>query len=466
MSRVIFPLITAPYVSRVLEPDGVGLFNFSNTYAAWFSMFAALGIPYYGIREIARLEDKQEQQRFVSEIISISMVSTLLCSAMMFLTLFFIPQLNENYVIFLVAGTVLYITPFKIDWYFRGMEEFGYITFRSLLIKILSVILLFLFVRSKSDLLLYVFLNAISLVLNEVWNFVKLYQRGLHPCFTLSGRKHIKSLLVLFSSSIAISVYTLLDTLMLGFMTDYAEVGYYNCATHISRALLPVVTSLSAVVLPRISLLEKSNDLQQINKLINKSFSVIAFLSFPVAFIVIAVAPTFIPLFYGEQFYGATLPLQIMILTVIAIGFNNLTGFQILLALGFDKLFLYSILIGMVSNFSLNLLFIPYFGASGAALSSVIAEFLILAVMIYYIYTYTKIRFRGERQLLQAFIFSSLFFLVAFLIGQFISGWPFVFVSGIVCSLIYLLFQNAIGNESLLVFKRIVIEKITTHKLL
>ena len=131
ISKVIFPLITAPYVSRVLEPDGVGLFNFANTYAGWFALFAALGIPYYGIREVAKIKDDiDEQAKFISEIISISVIATCICSILMFLTLFFIPQLNENYVIFLVSGIILYMTPFKVDWFFQGKEEFGYITFR------------------------------------------------------------------------------------------------------------------------------------------------------------------------------------------------------------------------------------------------------------------------------------------------------------------------------------------------
>ena len=258
ISKVIFPLITVPYVSRILEPDGVGLFNFANTYADWFALFAALGIPYYGIREVAKIKDNvNEQTRFISEVISISVVATSICCLLMFLSLYFIPQLNENYVIFLVSGIILYMTPFKVDWFFQGKEEFGYITFRSLIIKTLSVILLFLLVREKRDLLIYVALNAAAVVLNEIWNFVKLYQSGIHPYFTLSGGRHIKPLFVLFSSSIAISVYTILDTLMLGFMADYDEVGYYNCATHLSKALVPIVTSLAAVALPRVAKLKE-----------------------------------------------------------------------------------------------------------------------------------------------------------------------------------------------------------------
>lgn len=222
VSKVIFPLITAPYVARVLEPEGVGLFNFANTYANYFALFAALGVPLYGIREIAKVRDDIESQtKFVSEIISLLLVTTILCVAIYLGTLLLIPQLNENFLIFILSALCLYVTPFRIDWYFQGKEEFGYITMRSLVIKVVSIACLFIFVHEKSDLINYVIINAASTTINELWNYIKLYKTGVHPYLTLDFKKHLKPLLVLFSSSVAISIYTILDTLMLGFMTDY-----------------------------------------------------------------------------------------------------------------------------------------------------------------------------------------------------------------------------------------------------
>lgn len=449
ISKVIFPLITAPYVSRVLEPDGVGLFNFANTYAGYFALFAALGIPYYGIREVAKYKDDVESQtKFISEIISISIIATLVSSTLMFLSLVLVPQLNDNYLLFIVAGIVLYTTPFKIDWFFQGKEEFGYITFRSLVIKILSVILLFVIVRDKSDLLLYVALNACCSALNEVWNYIKLIRCGIHPYFTLSGRKHIKPLFVLFSSTVAISVYTILDTLMLGFMTNYDQVGYYYCATHISKAVLPLVTSLAAVVLPRVTQLKEIGNWEEINILMNKSFSIVSFLSFPIAFGIIALAPAFVPLFFGEMYYGSIIPLQIIILTVIVIGFNNLTGIQILLGFGYDKYFLYSILSGTIINFVLNIMMIPMLGAAGAAISSVIAEILILAIMLCFIYKNTTIRFQNLKETLQNIIIASFFFVIAYFIFNYHKDWEGVGIVVAVCMALYLSSQYFLRNKT------------------
>lgn len=449
ISKVIFPLITAPYVSRVLEPDGVGLFNFANTYANFFSLIAAIGIPYYGIREIAKIKDDiVEQTKFVSEMMSISVISTVICTLLLLLSLLLVPQLNDNYLVFLIASIVLYLTPLRIDWYFSGREEFGYITIRSLIVKAVSLVLLFVLVKTKDDLMIYVALFAIGLVTNDVWNFVKLYKSGVHPYFTLSVKKHLKPLGLLFSSSIALYVYTVLDTLMLGFIRDYDEVGFYNSATHISKAMVPIVTSLAVVALPKVSLLKNEGNWDEIKVLMNKSFSIVGFLAYPIAFGIIAVAPVFVPLFFGNSFGGTILPLQIIILTVIVIGYNNLTGIQILLGFGYDKYFLYSILAGTVSNVVLNLILIPNFGAVGTAISAVSAEIVVLSVMLYYVYKYTPVRFVAWKETLFTIVIALSFFAIAYFGFCYLEGWLGLFVIIIICSLVYFWGQYLAGSNS------------------
>lgn len=449
VSKVIFPLITAPYVSRVLEPDGVGLFNFSNTYANWFALFAALGIPYYGIREIAKIKDDVNlQTQFVSEIISISAISTVIFSVILLLSLLLIPQLNENYIVFLVASIVLYFTPLRIEWYFSGKEEFGYIAFRSLLIKILSVILLFLVVKTKNDLINYVALFAVSVVANDIWNFYKLNKLGIHPYFTLNFKHHIKPLLVLFSSSIALYVYTALDTLMLGFLSNYTEVGYYNCATHLSKAMVPIVTSLSTVALPKVAQYYKNNLWEDANNLLNKSFSLAGYLSFPISFGIMAVSTLFVPLFFGEQFYGSIIPLQIITLTIIVIGYSNITGIQILLGFGLDNLFLYSIISGTITSFILDILLIPLLGAVGAAISSVCAELMVLLSMLFFVYKFTPIRFHGMKELISTFVISFLFLIITNLTFSIVSGWIGILIACICCSITYFCLQYVCNNRT------------------
>lgn len=449
VSKVLFPLITAPYVSRVLEPNGIGLYNFSTTYAGYFALLAALGVPMYGVREVAKLGGSIEKQnRLVSEIISLEIFTTLLTSLVFCLSIWLIPQLSNNCAVFLVAGIVIYLTPFKIEWFFSGREEFGYITFRSLLIKVLSVISLFIFVHDKEDLLIYVGIGTCATILNELWNYGRLLRIGLRPYFTLHIKQHIRPLLILFASVIAISIYTMLDTLMLGFLSDYSQVGYYNSATNISKGLMPIVTSLAVVAMPRLSYYMQQKDWGEINKLIVKSLSIVSFLAFPITIGVVVLAPTFVPLFFGEKFTEAVLPLQIIVLVVSIIGLNNIPVIQILAGLGYDKLYLYSVLVGTLSNFSLNFCLIPLYGATGAAFASVMAEILILIVSTMLVYKKTKIHITNYSEIIKSLSVSLMFFPLGYIMSLLIEGWGFICLFILVASAYYLLLQYFLKNMS------------------
>lgn len=455
ISKVIFPLITAPYIARVLDPNGVGLFNFINTYSSYFALFAVLGIPTYGIREIAkRRENLKDCENFISQMISIELITTLFVSILYIISILTIGQFQSNAILFLIAGISLYISPFKIEWFFSGREEFGYITFRSLTIKIISIILLFIFVKEQNDLINYILLNLIATIANEIWNYVKLFKLGIHPYFSLRGIKvHVKPIITLFASSIAISIYVMLDTLMLGIQSSYEEVGYYNCAMHIIKALLPITTALSTVAIPKVSVYMKSDDIQQINSLMTKSLSIVSLLAFPIMLGIIMIAPVFVPLFFGNQFYGTIVPMQIGAGLIVAIGLNNLNGIQILIGMGKDKQFLTSVSIGALVNFTLNLFLIPYYGASGAAIASVIAETTILIINEYLVHKYTQVRIQRYSDLYKAICGAFLFIPVCITCATFTNGWIYVFISTISCFLVYIfsqkLFKNSMYSEIL-----------------
>lgn len=465
VSKVAFPLITAPYVARVLEPDGVGLYNFSNTYASYFALFALLGIPMYGIREVAKLrDDKNKLNDFVSEVFSATVITTFFCSILFVLSVVCVSQLNRNILIFLIAGVVLYTSPFRIDWFFSGKEEFGFITLRSLLIKTISVFCLFAFVREKDDLFIYTIIFVCSFVVNEIWNFIRLRNTGIRLYFTLRGIRHIKSSMTLFSAVVAASIYTYLDSIMLGFLTDYSQVGFYNSATHISKSLLPIVTSLAVVALPRLSYYLKDEKWDEINALVEKSVSVTAFLCFPITFAVIAIAPEFIPLFYGPLFSSAILPLQIIIGVVIAIGFSNLLGVQILAGLGHDKLLLIMTLVGAIVNFSLNVVLIPSYGAIGAAIASVLAEFIVMFVGLIFVVKKTPVVLNGFGEVLGCFFVASLLFVVKIVLSEFVSGWLLVISFCICGSLLYIAIQFFMKNSSEMMIVSLMAKKIKERK--
>ena len=219
--NVLFPVITVPYVSRVLGVENVGLVSFVLTYVSYFVLFATLGIGYYGVREIARHQnDRTKSSKIFSELFLINIVSTFVASVVFLLTVYTVPLLETDRHLLLIAGLSLYLAPLSIDWYFQGLENFRIITIRSLIIKGMSIAGLFVFVRQSDDLIPYILLNVRSVVVSNMWNVLYAKANRLTISFRdLQLKKHIRPVLVLFVSVLAISIFTMLDTLMLGFMS-------------------------------------------------------------------------------------------------------------------------------------------------------------------------------------------------------------------------------------------------------
>lgn len=399
ITNVLYPFITVPYVSRVLGAEGIGITSFATTFSGYFAILAALGIPTYGMREISKVRDDEIQtEDLFSELFSINVLSSLFFSIIYLVVVSTIPQLKNERTLFFISGITLYLSPFTIDWFFSGRENFKIITIRSLIVKFICVIGLFIFVRIKTDLIAYVLLNVFAILGNQFWNFFVLLRSGMRIKFTFHNLKtHIKPLLYLYASVIAISIYTMLDTLMLGFLSNYREVGYYTSATKISRLILPIVTGLGTVLLPRLSYYKEQDKFTEILALLKQSFSLMLFLALPITIALILISPQFVPLFFGHDFNGAIYPMQILSLLTIIIGINNLSGVQILIGLGYDKLFMNSVLLGVIVDFSLNLLLIPRYGAIGACYSSITAELLITFVTIYYAVQNAKIHFFSSK---------------------------------------------------------------------
>ena len=426
--KILFPLITVPYISRVLAPEGVGLFNFANTYVSWFAMLAALGIPTYGIREVARVrDDVPALQNLVNQLFSITVYTTAGISLVYLGSILLIPKLSADLAIFLIIGFVLYLTPISTDWYWSGMEDFRYITLRSLIIKTVCTACLFIFVKTRSDLLIYVIIMVLNGVANNVWNFARMHRSGIRPRLVRDGlRQHMRPVMILFASSVAISVYTLLDTVMLGFMKAYDEVAYYTNAANISKMIVSVVTSLAAVTMPRVASCLEGGDREAVGRIAGKSLSFTVFLVFPAAVGLCCLARQFVPLFYGPMFMGTILPLQILSFLIVSIGLSNLVGMQMLVGMGHDRRYLQAIIAGAVLNFVGNCLIIPRLGATGAAISSISAETLILTLMLWYVRRNTFLRLRAGSDTLKSLAGALLLVPLGMLMSRVLHGWTFV----------------------------------------
>lgn len=338
-ANFIFPIVTFPYVSRILLAEGTGKVAFAASIASYFSMIAALGIPTYGIRACARIrDDKDKLNKTVQELLIIHMSATSLALMFYFISVFIVPELYKEKTLMLINSLSILLNVFGVNWLYQALEQYSYITYRSIFFKIISIILMFFFIHQKSDYIIYggiaIFANAGSNILN----FIRLRKLiNFKKVESYSFLVHIRPILVFFAQSVAITVYTNLDTVMLGFMQSDIEVGYYNAAIKIKTILLSLVTSLGTVLLPRLSYCIQKNDKIQFQTLISKSIRFVFIIALPLTIFFILFAKETLIVLSGRDFIGATLAMQIITPTILLIGLSNITGIQILTPLGKEK---------------------------------------------------------------------------------------------------------------------------------
>lgn len=378
VSGFLFPMITFPYVSRIIMAEGMGQVQFYTSVINYIILLTGLGIPLYGIREIARVRDNiTNLSRTTTEIITLNLLLNIIGYAIIFLMCFTVPKIMENIPLFLLLSTSIILTTIGCPWFFSGVEDFKYITIRGLIIKVICVIFLFLFVHDKSDLMYYAAYTVFGSIGNNVINFIRLKKYIRLDSFSISELniwRHLKPAFAIFVFNLVTSIYVNLDKVMVGFLKDNESVGYYTAATTISHIFLTVVASLGTVMLPRLSNLVQQGDLDSFKRLAAKSYNFTVLISLPVCGGLIILAPSLVRIFSGEVFVPAILTLQLISPIIFAIGISSLVGMQILYPLGKIKLVTISTIVGAIINFLLNILLIPKFAQNGAAFATVCAE--------------------------------------------------------------------------------------------
>lgn len=386
-SSVIFPLITFPYVSRVLLPVGNGKIAFVSSVTAYFTLFASLGIPTYGIRVCAGVRDDRDKlSKTVQEILLINLVTMLITCSVYAVFIFLIPEFYEEKELFIIQIFGMIMNVFAMNWLFSALEQYSYITICNLAVKTVSLVLMFLLVKEPEDYVLYggitIFASSASYLFNFIYarHFIVWKKSGAYEF-----RSHLKPILVFFAMSAAISVYTNLDVIMLRFMKGNEEVGYYNTAIKVKSILVTLITSLGTVLLPRLSYyikMDKKNDFYQT---IEKAVQFVVLLGTPMMLYFILFAKESILLLAGNDYNASILPMMILMPTILLIGLSNITGIQILTPQNEERKVLYSILCGAVLDFILNMILIPRYASSGAAFATAMAELAVLVVQCVYL---------------------------------------------------------------------------------
>lgn len=382
MSSFIFPLISFPYVSRILLPEGTGKVSFATSLIAYFTMFAQLGIPTYGVRACARVrDDRIALTRTAQELLIINLVMTALSYAALILSLLFVPRLHGERTLYLLVSLSILFNTVGMEWLYKALEQYTYITVRSIAFKLVALVAMFALIHSRDDYVIYggitIFASSASGVLNLIHarKFI-----SLHPVGGYHFKPHLKAVAVFFAMACASTVYTNLDTVMLGFMTSDEMVGYYNAAVRIKSILVSIVTSLGAVLLPRASYYVEHGEMDRFRQITRKALNFVFLAAVPMMVYFILFARQGIFLLSGENYAGSVLPMQWIMPTLLFIGLSNVLGIQILVPLGRERVVLWSIVAGAVVDVVLNAVLIPGYGATGAAIATSVAELVVLAV--------------------------------------------------------------------------------------
>lgn len=382
MSSFIFPLISFPYVSRILLPMGTGKVSFATSLIAYFLMFAQLGIPTYGIRACAKVrDDRIRLTQTAQELLIINLVMTAISYGALFLALALVPRLRAERMLYLLVSLSILFNTLGMEWLYKALEQYTYITVRSIAFKLVALVAMFTLIHNQRDYVIYGGITIFASSASGLLNFIHARKFiSLRPVGKWCLRPHLKAVAVFFAMACASTVYTNLDTVMLGFMTGDETVGYYNAAVRIKCILVSIVTSLGTVLLPRASYYVERGELEQFRRITKKALNFVFLAAVPMTVYFILFARQGIFLLSGENYGGSVIPMQWIMPTLLFIGLSNILGIQILVPLGREKVVLWSIIAGAVTDVVLNLILIPRFGAAGAAAATSAAELTVLIV--------------------------------------------------------------------------------------
>lgn len=389
---LILPFITTPYISRVLGAENIGIYGYTLSISAYFILFGTVGIALYGQREIAyNQNNKKEYTKSFYEIVIFRFI-TMLISILIFYNTFCVDNQYATYYRILILELVA--NCFDISWFFMGKEDFKKTVLRNLLVKIISVICIFVFVKNTDDLKAYFLIYVLSILIGNIslWLYLPKYLIKINMR-SLNIFKHLKPTISLFIPQIAIQIYTIVDRTMIGsIINEKSEVGYYEQAQKIIKMLLAVITSLGTVMMSRIASTYVVGDKKRVNDYIYKSFNLVFVLAFPLIFGIILISSKFVPLFFGAGYDKVITLMQVISPIILFIGISNVIGTQYLLPTNRQKEFTTSVIIGAGVNIVINLTLIWKFGALGASIGTVIAEMMVCLMQLVFVRKEFKIK--------------------------------------------------------------------------
>lgn len=402
ITGIIFPVITFPYASRILLPEGIGAVNFLSSIVNYIVLFTSLGIPLYAVREIAKYRDNIDlRNKITVEIILLSIILCILGYIAVWILAGFVPRISAESSLFYILSLTIIFTSIGVNWFYQGIEDFKFITIRAIIIRTLAALSLFIFVKDRNDLLIYGAITVGSTVGNNLINFLhlrKYIQFAQIKWRELEISKHLRPAIHIFVLNLIISIYVNLNSVMLGFMQGDESVGLYTAGNKIAHIILSVVTSLGVVMIPRCSNLVETGNMQEFGSVINKAFRLVVCMAFPSTIGLILLADPIIRIFCGVSFINAIPVVYWTAPIIIFIGLTNIIGMQILYPQNKENIVIWSTIGGALFNLILNIILIPIYSAVGAAIATFIAELVVLIIQLILGYKYLPFKL-GDIQL-------------------------------------------------------------------
>lgn len=380
--NLIFPLITFPYISRTLSVSGIGKYNFSSSVISYFLLIAALGIDRYAVREGTKYrDDRKKISEFISQVFTINIVSTVISYVLLVVCLLAIRKLHDYIICILIFSIQILFTTLGTEWLYSIFEEYRYITIRSIIFKLISIVLLFVFVRKPSDYLKYAMITVLATVGSNILNFIHAKKYcDIRLTFKFNWQKALIPILVIFATNIAVQIYVNSDTTMLGLMKDDYVVGIYSVSTKIYGMVKTVLAAIMIVTIPRLSLYLGKRMQEEYDKLLFKVINVVILFTLPAMIGLFMLSKDVVLIISGKNFVRSTSSLQILCFGIILSIFSTIFNQCVLIPYKREKYTLYSSIISACVNIGLNFILIPIMAENGAAITTLIAEFLMMAM--------------------------------------------------------------------------------------
>jgi O-antigen/teichoic acid export membrane protein len=386
-------MITFPYVARILGPEGIGKVNFSFTVASYFIMIAQVGIPVYGIKEISKVrENKKSLNKVFSELFTINTIMTVLIVIVYSIIFLFNGKMQAENVLFMVAGISIFLSLFSIDWLYSGLEDYKFIAMRSIFVKIISIIMLFIMVHNRNDYIIYAIITVLTTVLTNVLNLFAARKKIKLTIKDLDLGRHRKPIISLSLAGLIGSVYANLDIILLGSLVGDKFVGYYSTTRKITGIMVAIIGSLGTVLIPRLSYYLDKDMKAEYNQLAQKSLNFIYFLAFPAIIYIMFMSEDILHFFGGEEFIAASTSLRIISLQILATSLATFYGFQVLLPHNDEKSMVKSNIAGALVNLILNLILIKTFYHNATSITIVLSELTVALVQIILSKSYTDFK--------------------------------------------------------------------------